>query len=599
MKVWHERSSSSAQVWADILVRALAGVALVAVSWTVIAFSLVCIGLPFASSIGGAASRAVVLRRAIWWGLLAATIEVCALSIFLQLNSAKAAVILILSTCMLGIPGWRMFVRSKPSSFRITSNKMILIGALGFAQLFLALAALGPVTGYDSGLYHLGAIKYASDFSALPGLANLYGPLGYGTAEFPLAAILGNGPWGVEGFRLLNGLIMGLVALDLSLRLISRRSTPGLYIMLAGVITAWIPMVALSDFWVTSPSQDSAVFALVIVSLAYLGDACFGSGQIANSAVAIALGVSTFLIRTTTVIFLISLVVVVCVITYRRRARLRPRTIYGAGALVLVISLSAAAVMAGRDYILSGWLFYPLSILPFGVPWRAADPESLRMATLGFARDPDRTWESISGWEWAGAWLSRLPREWAFWEFVALCCVLLIVILIAVALKFHPRSLKWVFLTMVPSAVTVIVWWTTSPPAFRFIWGPLFSLAAIPVGAGLWRLSRWDVLDGKFAGLTLFCCAVPIMVVTLFSAVARFDRGSLTEHRSWVLGVSIPYAVAPVPLPPVQREILSSGLEISSPIETDQCWGQYPMCTPQTVPTLRLLGDSLSGGFLG
>lgn len=597
--VWLARSSSSAQVWADFLVRVLAGVGLVAVSWVVIALSLVSIGLPFATSVGDAASRVVVLRRAIWWGLLVVTIEVCALSIFVQLNSAKAAVVLILTTCIFGIPGWTMLVRSRPSSTRVTGNKMLLIGALILAQLFLALAALGPVTGYDSGLYHLGAIRYASDFSALPGLANLYGPLGYGTAEFPLAAILGNGPWGVEGFRLLNGLIMGLVALDLGLRLVLRRSSPGLYILLAGVVTAWIPMVALSDFWVTSPSQDSAVFAVVIVSLAYLGDACFGKGQVANSSIAILLGVSALLIRSTMAIFLISLLAVVCVTLYRRRASLQPRMIFRAGGLVFLISVSGAAVMAGRDYILSGWLLYPLSILPFGVPWRAADPESLRLATLGFARDPARTWESISGWEWTGAWLSRVPNEWAFWEFVALLCVLLTVILIVAALRLHLRSLMWVFLTMVPSAVTVIVWWTTSPPAFRFIWGPLFSLAAIPIGAGLWRISKGDVLGGKLAGVALLVSAAPIVIVTLFSATARFDRESLTEHHSWVMGVSIPYAVAPVPLPPVQRETLSSGLEISSPIETDQCWGQYPMCTPQTVPTLRLLGDSLSGGFLG
>jgi hypothetical protein len=556
-------------------------------------------GLLLASLLGGSANRVVLLRRALWWGLLVATIEICALSLFVPLHSAKSAVVIVLTMAVLGIPGWVRLIRASPARFQISASKLAVLGALGLAQIYLALAALGPVTGYDSGLYHLGSIRYASDFSALPGLANLYGPLGYATAQFPLAAALGNGPWGIEGFRLLNGLILGLVALDLVLRLIARRSTPGLYILLVGVLAAWIPMVALSDFWVTSPSQDSAVFALTVMSVAYLADACSGRSLIPNASIAIVAGISIVLIRSTMAMFLISTLVIAVFLVYRQRATLAPRLTLKAGLILLLLSGCAAIVLASRDYILSGWLLYPLSVLPFGVPWRAADPESLRMATLGFARDPARTWESISGWEWAGAWVSRLSTEWAFWEFVALSGALVVTVTLLVALKINLRAVKWVLLAMVPSLVTVIVWWTTSPPAFRFIWGPLFSLATIPVGVALWRLSKRDVLNGSLSKLLLVGAAIPILLVTLYSATTRFDSESLTEHRAWVAGISVPYAVAPIPLPPVQRATLASDLQIVSPTETDQCWGQYPLCTPQTTPTLRFLGESLSGGFLG
>ena len=579
--------------------RVLAGVGLVLVTWFVVAFSLISMGLLLASLVGRSTSRIALLRRAIWWGLLLATIAICALSLFLPLNSAKTAVALLLTTLVLGIPGWVRFAKSKSTRIGISWSKIILLGALVVAQIYLALAALGPVTGYDTGLYHLGAIKYAADFSALPGLANLYGPLGYATSQFPMAAVLGNGPWGIEGFRILNGLVMGLVAFDLALRLIARRSSPGLYILLTGVVAAWIPMVALSGFWVTSPSQDSAVFALIVVCLAYLGDACFGREVLKNAAVAVALGIAVVLIRSTMAMFLISLLIVVGVLVYRSRAKLSRRAVLVTGGILLLISASAAIVMAARDYLLSGWLLYPLSVLPFAVPWRAADPESLRMATLGFARDPARTWESISGWEWAGAWFSRLPNEWTFWEFVALACVLVITSLIAFRLRLPLRSAGWVCLAMVPSLIAVIVWWTTSPPAFRFIWGPLLSLATVPLGAGLWRLSKVDALGSKFSKVALVSSAVPIMIVTLYTATARFDRDSLTEHRSWVMGVSIPYSVSSILMPPVQRAMLPSGLEIVSPIQTDQCWDHYPLCTPQTTPTLRLLGGSLAGGFTG
>jgi hypothetical protein len=33
---------------------------------------------------------------------------------------------------------------------------------------------------------------------------------------------------------------------------------------------------------------------------------------------------------------------------------------------------------------------------------------------------------------------------------------------------------------------------------------------------------------------------------------------------------------------------LDSGLEILVPIESDQCWDNYPMCTPAPTPGLEL-----------
>ncbi len=145
------------------------------------------------------------------------------------------------------------------------------------AAVFLAFAALGPVTNYDTGLYHLGAIKYASEYSTITGLANLYFPFGYNTSLYPFAAFLGNGPWGSEGFRLANGLIVAVLICDLVLRLFAsrgdlRRLSVGSWILFVAVLIALVPLVALSDYWVTSPSSDAPVMLLTFASCAYLAD---------------------------------------------------------------------------------------------------------------------------------------------------------------------------------------------------------------------------------------------------------------------------------------------------------------------------------------
>jgi hypothetical protein len=478
-------------------------------------------------------------------------------------------------------------------------SKFAILLALVVSQIYWAIAALGPVTGYDTGLYHLGAIRYASEFAAIPGLSNLYGPLGYATAEFPLGAVLGNGPWGMEGFRLLNGLVFALVACELFFRMTRKRLTAGTYVLIVGSVAAWLPMIVMSDFWVTSPSQDSAVLALTVVAISYFVDAIAGRKNYQmNLIVALAIFLVILMIRSTTVAFFLAILVVSLTLVTRRRGWTQPEFQTRGVLLLGGLAVLGAIVMAARDYLLSGWLQYPLSIFSFDVAWLAPDPTDLREATLGFARDPGNTWESVSGWAWIPAWVSRLPREWAFAEFLTLS--LAAAALLVISRKQISGSRRWQALlaAMAPSAVAVVLWWLASPPAFRFAWGPLFTLAAVPLGWSLWSLSRstsrtslnWDRLALVVAGCL-------ILGVTGFSMVARLDWSSITATRHWNLVVSIPYAVTPITDAPVTSATLPSGLAITQPTQTDQCWSAYPLCTPAPASGLALRGTTFDQGF--
>lgn len=477
--------------------------------------------------------------------------------------------------------------------------KFAILLALVLAQIYWAIAALGPVTGYDTGLYHLGAIRYASEFAAIPGLSNLYGPLGYATAEFPLGALLGNGPWGTEGFRLLNGLVFALVACELFFRMTRNRLTAGTYVLIVGTVAAWIPMLAMSDFWVTSPSQDSAVLALTLVSIAYFVDAIAErKGYQMNLILALAIFLFILMIRSTTVAFFLAMLLVSVTLVTRRKGWTSPELQVRGLSLLAGLAALGAIAMAARDYLLSGWLQYPLSIFSFDVPWLAPDPTGLREATLGFSRDPENIWQSISGWAWIPAWISRLPREWAFAEFLTLSLVAAVLLVISRKQASGVRQWRAIFAAMAPSAVAIAMWWLASPPAFRFAWGPLFTLASIPLGWSLWSLSRstsrtsphWDRLALVVAGCL-------ILGVTVFSMVARLDWSSITATRHWNLVVSIPYAVTPIVDAPVASLTLPSGLAITQPSLTDQCWSAYPLCTPVPAPGLTLRGATIDDGF--
>ncbi len=582
------------------------GTLLILVSWGVILLAAIGTGLLPAIAIHSRWSI-VLVRTALWWGLGLLTIFVAILSVALPLRSAEAAAAVLGLVAGLTILGvwWGRRLRRERRHHPLDLSKwsVILVLSVGAAVVYLALAALGPVTNYDSGLYHLGAISYAGDFRAIPGLTNLYFPLGYANVHFPIAAFLGNGPWDGVGYRLLNGALIAALALDLSMRALDRRKGVGFFVLVVGSAAALVPMVALSDYWVTSPTSDSAVLILSVVSAAYLADAVSGE-RWGVSAIGVAVGtaVLTVMLRPTMAVFAGATVLVAWLVAHQRtryrrteeRARLRIVAM-----LCGAFSLTAAMVVALRDIILSGWLQYPLSLISLDVPWKAADPTQFRVPTLGAARDPEDLWVAAEGWGWVPAWLARLPQQWEPYDLLLLALVALVLTLVAMKapVAFRGRALLAV---MAPSVVSVGFWWVLTPPAFRFIWGPLFLVGALPAGWSLWRLSRakgpWA--RSRVLGMTTIGLSAPVVVVVIVSAVFRFDADGLTEQRTWSLGVEIPYVVAPVVDAPTRVVTLDSGLTVLTPTLSDQCWTKYPLCSPQVAGSVRFAGDGIQDGFL-
>ena len=594
------------------------GTLLVLITWALALLALVSLGLVPAllsarAEGGGRCVGACSIRHAAWWGLLIVTVFAYAINLWLPLYAGGTAVAGIALVVVLGVPGWLMWRQrrsSRPINERGTRGPapspwtwVALWVALGASLVYLAAAAVGPVTNYDSGLYHLGAIAYAGQFATIPGLANLSFPFGYGNAEFPLAALFGNGPWSGEGYRLLNGFVMAMAVTDLALRARQRRWTPGFLVLAVGVLAAWVPMVALSDYWVTSPTQDSSVFIVTIVASAYVTDMVRGRGDwIASAATTIVLSTLLVLLRPTMVAFAATALVVTIVLVRRRRGQVHPRQARTAAALVAVLAVLAAALATARDVVLSGWLQYPLSVLPFDVPWRAADPTQYRDATLGYHRDPANLWESVEGWSWVGPWLSARLTQWETYEFLGLLCVTVVLLALASRCRSRRLPVAAIGMAMFPSLVATIVWWAFTPPSYRFAWGSLFTLATVPIGWAVWVLAangrdragaarRWQ-------SVTALAVAVPVLLVTGYSALARYDAAAVTEQRTWSLLVSIPYAVAPITAVPVQTVRTSSGLELLQPTLSDQCWANWPLCTPSPNTDLHLRGAVIADGFL-
>ena len=237
--------------------------------------------------------------------------------------------------------------------------------------------------------------------------------------------------------------------------------------------------------------------------------------------------------------------------------------------------------------MLSGWLQYPLSVYAFDVPWLAPDPQGLRTATLGFARDPESWQQGTTGWDWVGPWLTRLPQQWEpWWLLGALVAAIALFALHATTTATGAR-LRALMAVMAPFGLAVAIWWAISPPALRFGWGPLFGVTAILLGWALWR-ARWQTP-------AIVAAAAGIAAVAMVASVVRLDWTSPRESESWL---GIPYEVVPLPRPSTTEFITDSELVLRMPVDTDQCWSVYPLCTPDPLPSLTQLGPGIDSGFV-
>jgi hypothetical protein len=464
---------------------------------------------------------------------------------------------------------------------------------------YFSILALGPANNYDTGLYHLGAIGYASDYGTLPGVANLYFPFGYANSHFAIAGWLSSTPWGLEGYRLVNGLVIALALADVLARWTRRPVLPGTWVLTIGLTVAAFPLVSIADFWVTSPTSDSAVLVLSIVTSAYLVDAVV-QRRATDAGVSLILAALMVAMRPTMIIFAIgaALIALVALVRADRASQDRGmvlRVVMAAGLVAGALSVLQLA----RDRMLSGWLVYPLSVMPVGVPWRAPDPTPFRDATLAAARDPSAPdqFAVAHSWEWIGPWFIA---RWQMWETYMLLGLLVVGVLTwLLARPVKPRLRLYVLAALwVPSGAAVLAWFLVSPPSYRFAWGPLVVFASAPLAA---TLANYHLGSRRLETVSRWiprACGAVTLGLVLIALAFRTDYSSMSQQRVWSLGpVSVGYVVSPPPQVATSRTVTQGGVEVLVPLEGDQCWGVYPLCSPLPPESLRFISGDLASGF--
>ncbi len=575
-------------------------------TWMLTAIWLLLLGSPAAALTFRRFGVLTAARIALWFGLAAALLLLLVVNFFTPLRSTAAVVVALLAAGTAAIIAAGIIAtRRNRTTTGTTAQRgsfpywsLIVIGALALSLIAVAHAAFGAANQWDTGLYHLNAIQYASEYRVIPGLVNLHDRFGVTNSQHLLTALLSNSGWGVDAFRLQVGFFVFLFATDLTLRLLDNRRASrsvGTIVLLLSAFGAIPFLLSNPDELITSPSPDSVALLITLVGAAYLAD---GLTTRRTELVATGMVVLAAAASVRTQLWAFAVIAAVVVFVYFRRGR---SGIHRPKALTLVASAVSGGLLLTtqvRDAIQSGWVLFPLDLFPLPVDWKAFDPAASRLWIVSWARTPGTAPEEVmDNWSWVGEWLNRSAGDWGIRLMLGLLALAAALWLLRTTLpkapqKAHSRPYAALWL-LVPVSMAVALWFLSAPDP-RFAWGQIVLLGAIP--AAVAAASR---LPGTAIPIAAAVAALALTPAAI-SAITAID-GTTEEGQAVVTFPQVPWTVSaaltPVPSPDLAIYTLPTGEELITPTADDRCWTAFPLCRPYPNDSLVFRGESIQDGF--
>jgi hypothetical protein len=463
-------------------------------------------------------------------------------------------------------------------------KSLCLVVLLGF---WLANRVLTPIQEYDTGLYHLASIKWASLYPVVPGLGNVHGRLAFNSTFFLYAAMLDVGPWNERTHYLANGLLMYvfLIQLLVSLFKISVKSKYRSYYFYYSLFLIPTIPAAFGVNWILglSPfnlSPDVSVFILSILlsgqTLAFLlklEDPNETRNVIYDLVCIVLLAVIGVTVKLNfSFLSGVCLLLVFGVWFVKRNYQLKYKVV-ATTILAVVASVGLLIPWMIRNVILSGYLIYPVAMTAVPVPWQI--PRSVTIieanAIRGWGRQSRVFWgEVIGNMNWLQSWFDAVPN----YIIMPLELTLLALLGIGVfcGLNRSPRTQQYHiyvhWLLLLPPIIAIILWFISSP-------NPRFA------GSLFWILSTVTVVILVEQVVRVYHFENLFPVFSYFLFVLIFLYVSPLRNPLWIAPVEQNRNdLATAPVPDHTSRMTNDGLVIYIPTNSDQCWNAPVPCTP-------------------
>lgn len=456
---------------------------------------------------------------------------------------------------------------------------LILAAAWALAAPWLALHVSGQTSHYDTGLYHLQSVTWASSFPIVPGLANLHDRFGFNSTFHLFAALCQALPGDIPASRVANPALF-LAALGLLVGLATDNAIPRalrVFSLLAiGPLVAQVPR---SYFY--GLAAEFAVFAMqsIIMTLLFLvwGRRVATASPRYPMFVLPALCAVAITLKLSAAGFAVASVAACIACAFHQvRSGERPATT-GPLRLGLAVAGLTIALWMVRGIILSGYPMYPVAALSAPVEWRVPPALVIDMNhwIQSWARTPQSHWANVLGNNsWVAPWMQRNGGELTLPVLIATTGLLL-----GVSALLRDRRMPSVRLLAIlaPPVIALPVWFFTAPD-IRFAAGPIWLAATAILALG-------------------------------WTAVTRHRRSSALHTIEWAFAAALVIAIGgmpriqapgipPYPAPEIHPQLAADGTVIGYPAPGGHCWDTAIPCTPYKRPSLvlRRTGD-LGSGF--
>lgn len=456
----------------------------------------------------------------------------------------------------------------------------LLAGALCLAALWLVHYTSLPPRIYDTGLYHLNAVRWAAEYPVVPGLANLHVRLGLNNSAFLYFALLDIGPLAHRvhivgmGFLILLTLARCLAA---GFRLWPERQVPDLRTLFDALFLAPLVVWTIKSGEASSLSPDGVVFLLQMqMASMLLSRPEEGQGAWRPAIPVAFLAAIGMTVKLSSVAFGVTAAVAAVALARSGRSVLscwRPALRASAAAGVVLV------VWGARGIVLSGYPVFPATVGAVNVEWRV--PEAIAQA---FSRGVE-SWARLPGGEagavladrqWLPLWGARILRHYQF------AVVLPLALAFAGALvALVRRAAGWrdargrILAVLLPPAAGLAFWLVVAPDP-RFAGGCFWIL-----GLGCLSPALYGLRPALAAG---FAVLFALLVIPL-TVPARYLA------RTW-------RNPGPAPRVSMRQATTASGLTVFLPAQGDQCWDSPLPSSPRLNPRLRLrVENDVRSGF--
>ncbi len=479
-------------------------------------------------------------------------------------------------------------------SVGVRSRFVIGLAALaGFgAIVWMANRAIGPLyPPYDTGLYHLHAVKWISNFSVVPGLGNLHVRFATMSSYFIFMAMLDAVPWGVRCWHTAHGVLMtgAIMAVTISgVRLVLSKSPE------PRDIFRFIFLPVLVRLLIMEPSSMAYDLPSFLVGMCVGGEYIqflLRRKGIAPDAAKLHVFIIVVLSTAAVTIRMNFALIGLCAIGFVLFSLWREFFFNKhMGYRWAIVPFLMACVLLGtsmtQNSILGGYPLSPSTRPCLNVDWRvpAKVMQDQNRVNLATARMPKQPYDAVlADWGWFKPWLKGVVGYYHLEMNTPLLIAVggILFALLLWASGAQPSFLKLIVLLM--PAIVGILFWILTAPQMRLA-GACFYWIAGGVLAWLMNLGR-----AKYF--------ITVLVLILGLGLTVF----FNIHLDKFMGPGTEKGFHAIPKASVHPFTTDSGLVVYVPDIGDQGWDAPLPSTPYPKAELRLRkpGDMASGFRMG